>query len=80
VCGKHFSADSFKAGLLSERKKLLPNAIPSIFFGSVLVPTQIQIPAAGESNCQQPPNKKRRVSYVVTHEPNADSQHQGLPF
>jgi hypothetical protein len=32
VCGKHFSADSFKAGLLSERKKLLPNAVPSIFF------------------------------------------------
>jgi hypothetical protein len=53
---------------------------PQFFFGSVQVPPQIQIPAAGESNCQQPQNKKRRVSYVVTHEPNANSQHQGLPF
>jgi hypothetical protein len=32
VCGKHFSTDSFKSGLLSERKQLLPNAVPSVFF------------------------------------------------
>ena len=31
VCNKHFSADSFKVRLLSERKKLLPNSVPSIF-------------------------------------------------
>jgi hypothetical protein len=30
-CGKHVSADSFKAGFLSERKQLLPNAVLSIF-------------------------------------------------
>jgi hypothetical protein len=53
---------------------------PQFFFGSVQVPTEIQIPAAGVHNCQQPPNKKRRVSYVVTHEHNAVAPHQGLPF
>jgi hypothetical protein len=73
VCGKHFSADSFKVGLLSERKKLLPNAVPSIFFGSVQLPTEIPFPVARANNSEQPPNKKRRVSYVVTHD-------QGLSF
>jgi hypothetical protein len=68
-----YSADSFKVGLLSERKKLLPNALPSIFFGSVQLPTEIPFPVAGANNSEQPPNKKRRVSYVVTHD-------QGLSF
>lgn len=80
VCDKHFSADSFKVGLLSERKKLLPKAVPSIFFGSVQLPTEIPIPSGVANNCDQPPKKRRRVSNVMTQELVAISPHQGLLF
>ena len=65
VCGKHFSDDSFYPNVLSGAKKLLPSAVPSVFFGSLeVVPKEPPIPSDEVDFSDQPPRKKQRINYV----------------
>lgn len=69
VCEKHFSEDSFHPTVLAGAKKLLPNAVPSIFFGSMEVAAkEPTIPSDEADLSDQPPRKKQRINYVITNQ------------
>ena len=78
VCAKHFSDDSFYPNVLSGAKKLLPHAVPSIFFGSIeVVPKEPPIPSDEVDLSHQPPQKKQRINYVVTNQLVTCTTYQG---
>jgi hypothetical protein len=69
VCGKHFGFESFRSHSVHESPKLLPNAVPSIFFCAIDAPNPDETinPPAGDG-LSEPPMKKCRLSYVITHD------------
>ncbi|XP_032799056.2 suppressor protein SRP40 [Daphnia magna] len=67
----HFGDESFRSHSVSENPKLLSNAVPSIFVGVFDAPNNSGTPPL-EEELLEPPTKKIRLSYVVTHEFDGD--------